>query len=62
MTVLHHSLQFSEFAGIPFTAVNIATPEVLVGGLLGSMIIFYFTGLAISAVGKTAHEVSTSFR
>lgn len=49
--------QFSEFAGIPFTTVDIATPEVLVGGLLGSMIIFYFTGLAISAVGRTAHEV-----
>jgi inorganic pyrophosphatase len=52
--------QFSEFAGIPFESVNIATPEVLVGGLLGSMIIFYFTGLAIAAVGKTAHEVSIS--
>ena len=50
--------EFSEFAGIPFESVDIATPEVLIGGLLGSMIIFYFTGLAISAVGRTAHEVS----
>ncbi len=49
--------EFSEFSGIDFTVVNIATPEVLVGGLIGSMIIFYFTGLAISAVGRTAHEV-----
>jgi Na+/H+-translocating membrane pyrophosphatase len=49
--------EFSEFSGLPFTVVNIATPEVLVGGLIGSMIIFYFTGLAISAVGRTAHEV-----
>lgn len=54
--------EFSEFAGIPFTSVNIATPEVLVGGLLGSMIIFYFTGLAIAAVGKTAHEVVLEVR
>jgi len=54
--------EFSEFAGIPFETVNIATPEVLVGGLIGSMIIFYFTGLAISAVGRTAHEVVLEVR
>lgn len=54
--------EFSEFAGIPFDSVDIATPEVLIGGLLGSMIIFYFTGLAISAVGRTAHEVVLEVR
>jgi len=54
--------EFSEFSGIPFTSVDIATPEVLVGGLVGSMIIFYFTGLAISAVGRTAHEVVLEVR
>ena len=54
--------EFSEFSGIPFESVNIATPEVLVGGLIGSMIIFYFTGLAISAVGRTAHEVVLEVR
>merc|ERR1712129_14736 len=54
--------EFSEFAGIPFRSVDIATPEVLVGGLLGSMIIFYFTGLTISAVGRTAHEVVLEVR
>jgi len=54
--------EFSEFAGIPFTTVDIATPEVLVGGLIGSMIIFYFTGLSISAVGRTAHEVVLEVR
>lgn len=52
----------SEFSGIPFTSVDIATPEVLIGGLVGSMIIFYFTGLAISAVGRTAHEVVLEVR
>jgi len=54
--------EFSEFSGLPFTTVNLATPEVLVGGLIGSMIIFYFTGLAIAAVGKTAHEVVLEVR
>lgn len=51
--------EFSEYSGLPFKTVDIATPEVLVGGLIGSMVIFYFTGLAIAAVGKTAHEVRT---
>jgi len=54
--------EFSEFSGQTFDSVNIATPEVLVGGLIGSMIIFYFTGLAISAVGRTAHEVVIEVR
>jgi len=54
--------EFSEFAGVPFHTVDIATPEVLVGGLIGSMIIFYFTGLAVSAVGRTAHEVVLEVR
>lgn len=54
--------EFSEFSGLPFDSVNIATPEVLVGGLIGSMIIFYFTGLSIAAVGKTAHEVVLEVR
>ena len=54
--------EFSEFSGVPFTSVDIATPEVLVGGLIGSMVIFYFTGLAVSAVGRTAHEVVIEVR
>lgn len=54
--------EFSEFAGTPFKTVDIATPEVLIGGLIGSMMIFYFTGLAIAAVGKTAHEVVIEVR
>lgn len=54
--------EFSQFSGLPFDTVNLATPEVLVGGLIGSMIIFYFTGLAISAVGRTAHEVVLEVR
>mmetsp|Transcript_8103 Transcript_8103/g.12053 ORF Transcript_8103/g.12053 Transcript_8103/m.12053 type:complete len:874 (-) Transcript_8103:192-2813(-) len=54
--------EFSQFSGLPFDSVNLATPEVLIGGLIGSMIIFYFTGLAISAVGRTAHEVVLEVR
>ena len=54
--------EFSEFSGLPFKTVDIAIPEVLVGGLIGSMVIFYFTGLAISAVGRTAHKVVLEVR
>jgi inorganic pyrophosphatase len=54
--------EFSAFSGRPFTSVNIATPEVLIAGLIGTMIIFYFTGLAVAAVGKTAHQVVLEVR
>jgi K(+)-stimulated pyrophosphate-energized sodium pump len=52
--------------GVALTAVDIAKPEVFVGGLLGAMLIFLFAALAISAVGKAAfyviHEVRRQFR
>ncbi|CAM9773613.1 unnamed protein product, partial [Hapterophycus canaliculatus] len=54
--------EFSEFSGKPFRSVDIAVPEVLIGGLLGVMMIFWFTGLAIAAVGKTAGEVVREVR
>eukprot|EP00594_Rhizosolenia_setigera_P006224 CAMPEP_0178940788 /NCGR_PEP_ID=MMETSP0789-20121207/1017_1 /TAXON_ID=3005 /ORGANISM="Rhizosolenia setigera, Strain CCMP 1694" /LENGTH=826 /DNA_ID=CAMNT_0020619893 /DNA_START=57 /DNA_END=2537 /DNA_ORIENTATION=+ len=54
--------EFSEFSGLPFQNVDIATPEVFIGGLLGSMIIFYFTGLSIASVGVTAHDVVLEVR
>jgi Na+/H+-translocating membrane pyrophosphatase len=42
--------------------VDIAIPEVFVGGLLGSMLIFLFSGWACSAVGRTAQEVVNEVR
>ena len=54
--------EFSEFAGRPFHTVDIAVPEVLIGGLLGVMMIFFFAGLAIAAVGDTAGEVVVEVR
>ncbi|GMF14729.1 unnamed protein product [Phytophthora lilii] len=54
--------EFSEFAGREFKSVDIATVEVLVGGLLGTMMVFFFTGLAVSAVGETAGEVVNEVR
>lgn len=54
--------EFSHFAGLPFESVDIAKPEVLVGGLLGTMMVFYFTGLAVSAVATAAKEVVLEVR
>ena len=54
--------EFSEYSGIDFHTVDIAKPEVCVGGLIGTMMIFLFAGLSIAAVGKTAEEVVQEVR
>ncbi|XP_062195034.1 pyrophosphate-energized membrane proton pump 3 isoform X1 [Phragmites australis] len=54
--------EVSAFAQLPFKEVDIAVPEIFVGGLLGSMLIFLFSAWACSAVGKTAQEVVNEVR
>jgi K(+)-stimulated pyrophosphate-energized sodium pump len=52
--------------GFELHSVDIAKPEVFVGGLLGAMLVFLFSALAIKAVGRAAyyviHEVRRQFR
>ncbi len=48
--------------GSRLESVNIAKPEVFVGGLLGAMLVFVFSGLAIRAVGKAAFYVINEVR
>jgi K(+)-stimulated pyrophosphate-energized sodium pump len=52
--------------GVALSSVDIAKPQVFIGGLLGAMLIFVFASLAISAVGKAAfyviNEVRRQFR
>ena len=48
--------------GAELTSVNLAKPEVFVGGLLGAMLVFFFSGLAIKAVGKAAYVVIQDVR
>ncbi len=48
--------------GAELTSVNLAKPEVFVGGLLGAMLVFFFSGLAIKAVGKAAYVVIKDVR
>ena len=47
---------------MPFRTIDIAVPEVLIGGLMGVMMVFYFVGLSVAAVGTTAGEVVTEVR
>eukprot|EP00760_Papus_ankaliazontas_P011164 PhM_4_TR14665/c0_g1_i1/m.35530 len=52
----------TEYAGAPIPSINLATPEVFVAALMGGMLVFLFSGLAISAVGRTAQEVVDEVR
>jgi K(+)-stimulated pyrophosphate-energized sodium pump len=45
-----------------FTVVNLARVEVFVGGLLAVMLVFFFSSLAISAVGRTASKIIEEVR
>lgn len=46
--------EVSMLTGLPFKTIDIAVPEIFVGGLLGSMTVFVFSGWAIEAVGVAA--------
>ena len=48
--------------GSKLESVNIAKPEVFVGGLLGAMLVFLFSALAVRAVGKAAYYVINEVR
>jgi K(+)-stimulated pyrophosphate-energized sodium pump len=53
-------------ADVDASIVNLADPQVFVGGLIGAMLVFVFASLAISAVGRAAgymiDEVRRQFR
>jgi K(+)-stimulated pyrophosphate-energized sodium pump len=57
--------EVSILMGQLFTVVNLAKVHVFVGGLLGAMLVFLFSALAIRAVGRAAyyviHEVRRQF-
>jgi inorganic pyrophosphatase len=54
--------ELSAFAGVEFRRIDIAVPEVLIGGLFGTMMVFYFVGLAVAAVGRAAGHVVEEVR
>jgi K(+)-stimulated pyrophosphate-energized sodium pump len=44
------------------TAVDLAKPLVFIGGMLGAMLVFLFSALAIRAVGKAAYYIINDVR
>jgi K(+)-stimulated pyrophosphate-energized sodium pump len=48
--------------GLTLTSVDIAKPEVFVGAMLGGMLVFLFSSLAIRAVGRAAYYVINDVR
>ncbi|MFH1259104.1 MAG: sodium-translocating pyrophosphatase [Elusimicrobiota bacterium] len=54
--------EITMLTGRAFHSVDIAKVEVFVGGLLGAMLVFFFSGLAIRAVGRAAYYVINEVR
>jgi K(+)-stimulated pyrophosphate-energized sodium pump len=56
----------AQLTGRPFDTVNLAKVEVFIGGLLGAMLVYIFSSLAIRAVGRAGsaiiEEVRRQFR
>lgn len=48
--------------GQKFHSIDIAVPEIFVGGLLGSMTVFVFSAWSIRAVGNAAEDVIKEVR
>jgi len=48
--------------GVKLESVDIAKPEVFVAALIGAMLVFLFSGLAIRAVGRAAYYVINEVR
>ena len=54
--------EVSAFTGQVFHIVNLANIKVFIGGLLGAMLVFLFSALAIRAVGRAAYYVINEVR
>ena len=50
------------FTGRRFDSVDLAQPEIFVGGLIGATLVFLFAGYAMNAVGRTAQMVVVEVR
>lgn len=48
--------------GQDFRVIDIAQPEVFIGGLLGSCTVFVFSSWSIRAVGNAAEDVIVEVR
>ena len=54
--------EITHLTGHPFRTVDLAKVQVFAGAVLGAMLVFLFSSLAIRAVGKTAYSVINEVR
>eukprot|EP00923_Selenidium_pygospionis_P027871 GHVN01050390.1.p2 GENE.GHVN01050390.1~~GHVN01050390.1.p2 ORF type:complete len:523 (-),score=58.92 GHVN01050390.1:4219-5607(-) len=54
--------EVSMYSNQQFTVIDLAVPEVFVGGLAGAALVFLFSAWAMEAVGRTAQEVVKEVR
>merc|ERR1711972_145670 len=54
--------EVEEISGVAVGAVDLANPEVFLGGLAGATLVFYFSGQCMTAVGSAAQEVVKNVR
>merc|ERR1740121_3537772 len=54
--------EVSEIGGVRLESVDIAIPEVFLGGIAGATLVFYFSGQCMTAVGSAAQEVVNNVR
>jgi K(+)-stimulated pyrophosphate-energized sodium pump len=54
--------EVAKLTGEAFSTVDIAKVPVFIGAMLGAMLVFVFSALAIRAVGKTAQYIITEVR
>lgn len=54
--------EVSSFTGTEFKSVDIAIPEVWIGGLIGSMTVYLFSAYSCAAVGRSAQSVVQEVR
>jgi K(+)-stimulated pyrophosphate-energized sodium pump len=54
--------EVAHLRGAVFNTVNLANLKVFIGGLLGAMLVFFFSALAIRAVGRAAYYVINEVR
>jgi len=54
--------EVSEYTGQRFDTVDIAIPEVFLGGMLGAALVFLFSSMTMEAVGSSAQSVVEEVR
>jgi K(+)-stimulated pyrophosphate-energized sodium pump len=60
--ILQHQIDAGKQGVVLLTSVNLADVNVFVAALMGAMLVYFFSSLAIRAVGKTAQAIIVEVR